>query len=74
MRRSDVLHRLVKSEQQIALGHREVARQREIVDQLEGNGSDTTMAEAALAKTETILALDIAERDRLQSEYWFAPE
>jgi hypothetical protein len=69
-----VLHRLVKSEQQIALGHREVARQREIFDQLERTGSNTTMAEAALVKTETILALDIAERDRLQSEYWFAPK
>jgi hypothetical protein len=59
---------LERVERDVALGRRLIARQTEIVAELERNGSDTQAALDLLAQFEASQALHIAHRDRLRRE------
>ncbi len=63
-----LLRRLAQAEEQVELGAHNVARQREIVAQLERDGFDTAGARALLIEFEEAQTLYVAERDRLQRE------
>jgi arginine repressor len=55
-------------ERLIAAGERQIARQREIVAQLEHDGHDISEATKLLDQLEQLQALHIADRDRLRKE------
>ncbi len=61
---------LALAERHVAEGERVVARQREIVAELERDGHDAAAAQARqlLAQFEELLALHVADRDRLRKE------
>ena len=59
---------LAQAERHVADGHRHVAHQRELVANLERDGHDAVQARSLLAQFESLLALHIADRDRLRSE------
>ncbi len=59
---------LALAEEHIAKGTRFVARQRELVEELERDGHDTRQARHTLAQFEQLQALHIAEWDRLRRE------
>jgi len=52
----------------IASGNRVVIRQRQLIDELEADGHDTREAVALLARFEGLLALHLADRDRMFDE------
>jgi hypothetical protein len=57
---------LAQAEHHISDGERNLARQRELVAELERDGCDATMAADTLAQFAQIQALHIADRDRLR--------
>ena len=59
---------LVQTEWHIVEAEKRVARQREIVAELERDGHRTTAARSRLAAFETLLAMHIADHQRLQSD------
>jgi hypothetical protein len=63
-----LMENLALTEEQVALGAKHVARQREIIAELERDGHDTTQALALLAHFEQLQAMHIADRDRLLGE------
>ena len=52
----------------LAVAERHVARQRQIVAELEQGGYDATMPRALLMQLEATLKLYIEDRDRLQAD------
>jgi len=56
----------------IASGTRVIIRQRQLIDELEADGHDTREALALLARFEDMLALHLADRDRLFGELKYA--
>jgi hypothetical protein len=62
------MENLALAEEQVALGAKHVARQREIIAELERDGHDTTRACASLTEFEELQAMHVAERDRLLRE------
>ena len=60
---------LVATEQHIVEAEKRVASQREIVAELERDGHRTTAARGLLAAFETLLAMHLADRQRLRSEH-----
>jgi hypothetical protein len=63
-----LMENLALADEHIALGAKHVARQREIIAELERDGHDTTKACALLAEFEELQAMHIADRDRLLGE------
>ena len=59
---------LALAERQVLECTRRVARQRQIVAELEGDDDDATRAQALLAQLELVLKFQLQERDRLQAD------
>ena len=65
----DILERqLTKAEEQVAIAAQNVARQRELVAQLERDGHDASQAQKMLEQFLKQQALHIADHDRLIKE------
>jgi len=60
--------RLAEIDRHIVEAEKRVARQREIVAELEYHGHRTTAARSRLAAFETLLSMHIADHQRLQSD------
>jgi len=58
--------RLAAAERHVAEVERHLANQRELVAQLERDGRDTAHAKQLLEQFEEVLAIHVAERDRLR--------
>jgi hypothetical protein len=63
-----LMENLRRAEEHVVVGAKNVARQRDIIAELERNGQDTTQALALLAHFEQLQAMHIADRDRLLEE------
>lgn len=59
---------LYQAERHVALGERHVARQLEIIAELESNGHDAIDAHSFLRQLKDLLGLHVAYRDRLRQE------
>jgi hypothetical protein len=59
---------LAEAEEHIATGDKNIARQRDLIAQLERDGHDTTSATTFLHEFEQLQAQHIAERERLLRE------
>ena len=59
---------LAQCERHVLQGEQHVARQRQIVAELDAEGHDATYARALLRQFQIMLALRVAERDRLRRE------
>ena len=59
---------LAEAEEHIATGEKNIARQRDLIAQLERDGHDTASARNFLGEFEQLQALHIAERERLLRE------
>jgi hypothetical protein len=59
---------LVEAERHVVEAEKRVARQREIVEELERDGRRATAARGLLAAYERLLAMHLADRKRLRSE------
>jgi hypothetical protein len=68
MDRATLEEHLALAAAHVAAGERLVARQRELVAQLERDGHDTLEATKVLNQLEQLQALYIADRDRLRKE------
>jgi hypothetical protein len=66
--RTMLLEHLAQAERHVAEGERDIARQREIIAELERDGRDTTLARALLEQFEEVELLHIEGRDRLRKE------
>ena len=65
MDRSAIQKRLAETEERIASGRRQVAQQRELIADLDGNGRSTTHAKYLLAGLELLQAARRDSRDWL---------
>jgi hypothetical protein len=68
MDREMLKRHLALAEEHIATGEKNIARQRDLIAQLERDGHDTASARTFLREFEQLQALHIAERERLLSE------
>ena len=68
MDRTIIEEHLAKAENHIALGEWHIARQKEIVAELERDGHDPTEAVKLLSLFESTIALHVADRDRLRTQ------
>ena len=68
MDRDTLKRHLTKVEEQVAIAAQNVARQRELVSQLERNGYDVSQAKKMLEQFLEQQALHITDRDRLIKE------
>jgi hypothetical protein len=68
MERAMIADHLAMAERHVAQGEGHVARQRELVAQLERDGHDTDSSLQLLNQFEDLLAIHIADRDRLKAE------
>jgi hypothetical protein len=68
MDREMLKRHLAQGEENIATGDKNIARQRDVVAQLERDGHDTASARSFLREFEQLQAVLIAERERLLSE------
>jgi hypothetical protein len=59
---------LTEAEEHVASGQRIVARQRELVAQLERHGHDSRQARELLAESQATLGHQIDDRNRLRAE------
>ena len=59
---------LAQAEGHISLGERHIARQRELVSELERGPYDTTEARLLLANFEEVQKMHVVDRDRLRRE------
>jgi hypothetical protein len=59
---------LTRAEQHVTTGERIVARQKAVVAAVDHDGRDTQAARSLLRQLEELLAIFIADRDRLRSE------
>jgi hypothetical protein len=62
------LDHLAQARRHVAIGERHIARQRELVIELERDGHDASSAKQLLVQFEELQALHIADRDRLEQE------
>lgn len=62
------LKHLAMTEQHIAEGRKTIARQEQLVADLDRDGHDTTMALALLRQFQVTMAAHIDHRDRLRAE------
>jgi hypothetical protein len=68
MDRATLQDRLAAAERHVAEAERHVAAQREFLAQLQREGHDTAQAKRLLEQFEEVLAIHIADRDRLRKE------
>lgn len=68
MDRAMILNHLNQAHRHVAEGARQVAEQRERVQKLERDGDDTRDSRLLLKQFEELLALHIADRERLERE------
>ena len=59
---------LALCERRVVAGEQHVARQRGIIAELDAHGQDATFARALLRQFRIMLALQVAERERLRRE------
>ena len=59
---------LAQAEEYIATGDKNIARQREVIAELERGGHQTRQAIATLAQSEGLQAMHLADRDRILRE------
>jgi hypothetical protein len=59
---------LALAERHVAQGYRHIAQQKQIINDLENGGHDTTTARSLLGSFEDVLRMHIADRDRLKRE------
>jgi hypothetical protein len=59
---------LEQAEEHVKAGENNIARQREVITTLEGDGHDTTTARAVLVQFEELQAMHIADRNRIRGE------
>ena len=64
----DLLQALAQAERDVLEGERRIARQREIVAELERDGEQSWDATELLRRYEAMQAMHIANRDRLRKE------
>ena len=72
MRRAMIEQHLTEIEQLTVHGEEIIARQREIIANLQRDGHDTTKARELLATLEETQRLNVAARERHQQELWSA--
>lgn len=65
LHRAWLLERLRQAEARINEGQRRIARQREVIGQIESLHEDATVARKLLASYEELHAIHLADRDRL---------
>ncbi len=68
MDRSMLLHHLDLAKRHVAIGEKNVARQRAVVAELERDGHDASEARRLLAEFEQLQSMHIQDRDRLLKE------
>lgn len=68
MARAAILVLAELARRHVAQGERLIARQQEIITELEDGGQDASGAKQMLASFQGILQLHIADRDRLEKE------
>lgn len=68
MDRTVILEHLAQARRHVVQGERHIARQREIVAELERKGQDALAARDLLDSFEALQVLHIADRDRLEEE------
>jgi hypothetical protein len=68
MDRNMILEHLEQARRHVVLGERHIARQREIIAELEGDDRDSWRARVLLATFEDLQKLHIADRNRLETE------
>ena len=59
---------LAQAEDNVTLGEQHIAKQRALIEKLEGDGHDTVKARELLAVFEETQVLHVADRDRLLRE------
>jgi hypothetical protein len=59
---------LAQAREHVATGEKNIARQRQIVAQLERDGHNASAARQSLAQFEELQAMHIADRDRIEKE------
>jgi len=69
MDRSMILRHLAQTEEHIRLGARTIARQEQIISELEAHGHDSLQARRMLASFEQAQAIALAERDLVKQEF-----
>jgi hypothetical protein len=65
MDRQVITERLAQTDRRVAEGRVRVLRQYQLIEQLERDGQDTTRALRLLGQYDNLLALHVANRDRL---------
>jgi hypothetical protein len=68
MDRQQTMEHLALAEEHVRVGAKNVARQREMIAELERDGHDTTQARSLLAHFEQVQAMHVADRERLLRE------
>jgi hypothetical protein len=68
MDREMLKRHLAEAEEHIATGDKNIARQRDLIAQLECDGHDTASAKTFLREFEQLQAMHIAEREQLLRE------
>jgi hypothetical protein len=68
MSRQTLIRHLAQAEAAVALGRKHIARQHEIIAELEQVGHDAVTAKALLVVFEATHALHIADRDQIAAE------
>ena len=63
-----VKEHLQQAEHHVAVGERNIARQREIIQELKKDGHDTSEAQKLLEQFKSLQALHVQDRDRLFRE------
>jgi hypothetical protein len=74
MDREMLKRHLAQGEENIATGDKNIARQRDVIAQLERDGHDTASARSFLREFEQLQAVLTAERERLLSELSVRPK
>jgi hypothetical protein len=68
MDREMLQQHLAQAEAHVETGYKNIARQRDVIAQLEREGQDTALARDTLMQFEELQALHIADRDRILRE------
>jgi hypothetical protein len=67
-RSKQIEDQLAQAERHVVIGSRHVATQRELLNKLERDGHDPSKAWSLLTQFEELLAMHIADRDRLRKK------
>ena len=68
MDRTSLRQHLALTEKHVSMGEEHLARQKELIAELEGNGHDSTQARHLLRLFERSQELHVADRNRLRDE------